>query len=48
MAARQGRYAEAAAYYEQALARDPDRLDVLVQLGIRAPVRLEASSLRCF
>jgi len=33
-AARQGRYAEASALYEQALAREPDRLDVLVQLGI--------------
>ena len=34
MAARQGRYAEASVLYEQALARDPDRLDALVQLGI--------------
>ena len=41
MAARQGRYAEASAYYEKTLARDPDRLDALVQLGIPGPVRLE-------
>lgn len=33
-AARAGRYAEATAFYEQALARDPDRLDALVRLGI--------------
>lgn len=33
-AARQGRYAEAAVLYEQALAKDPDRLDALIQLGI--------------
>jgi len=32
--ARQGRYAEASALYEQVLTRDPDRLDALVQLGI--------------
>jgi tetratricopeptide (TPR) repeat protein len=34
MAARQGRYAEASVLYEQALAKDPDRLDALVQLGL--------------
>ena len=33
-AARQGRYAEASALFEQTLAREPDRLDALVQLGI--------------
>ena len=50
MAARQGRYAQASAYYEKTLARDPDRLDALVQLGIPGPcapgglVRRAASS----
>ena len=33
-AARQGRYAEASVLYEEALARHPDRLDAIVQLGI--------------
>src|SRR5215510_7779762 len=33
-AARQGRYAEASVLYEEALARNPDRLDAIVQLGI--------------
>lgn len=33
-AARAGRYADAAAWYEETLARDPDRLDALVSLGI--------------
>jgi hypothetical protein len=37
MAAQQGRYAEASAYYEKALARDLDQLDALVQLGIPGP-----------
>jgi len=34
VAARQGRYAEASVLYEEALARNPDRLDAIVQLGI--------------
>jgi tetratricopeptide (TPR) repeat protein len=34
VAARQGRYVEAAVLYEEALARNPDRLDAIVQLGI--------------
>jgi tetratricopeptide (TPR) repeat protein len=34
VAARQGRYAEASVRYEEALARNPDRLDAIVQLGI--------------
>jgi tetratricopeptide (TPR) repeat protein len=34
VAARQGRYVDASVLYEQALARDPDRLDAIVQLGI--------------
>jgi tetratricopeptide (TPR) repeat protein len=33
-AARHGRYAEAATFYERALADDPDRVDAQVQLGI--------------
>jgi tetratricopeptide (TPR) repeat protein len=34
VAARQGRYAEASVLYEEALARNPGRLDAIVQLGI--------------
>jgi tetratricopeptide (TPR) repeat protein len=34
VAARQGRYAEASVLYEEALARNPDRLDAIVQLGV--------------
>jgi tetratricopeptide (TPR) repeat protein len=34
VAARQGRYAEASVLYEEALARKPDRLDAIVQLGV--------------
>jgi tetratricopeptide (TPR) repeat protein len=34
VAARHGRYAEAATLYERALADDPDRIDAQVQLGI--------------
>ena len=34
VAARQGRYVDASVLYEEALARDPDRLDAIVQLGI--------------
>jgi tetratricopeptide (TPR) repeat protein len=34
VAAGQGRYAEASVLYEEALARNPDRLDAIVQLGI--------------
>jgi tetratricopeptide (TPR) repeat protein len=34
VAARQGRYVEASVLYEEALARNPDRLDAIVQLGI--------------
>jgi tetratricopeptide (TPR) repeat protein len=34
VAAGQGRYAEASVLYEEALARKPDRLDAIVQLGI--------------
>jgi tetratricopeptide (TPR) repeat protein len=33
-AARHGRYAEAATFYERALADNPDRLDAQVQLGV--------------
>jgi len=34
VAARQGRYTEASVLYEEALARNPGRLDAIVQLGI--------------
>jgi len=34
VATRQGRYAEASVLYEEALARNPGRLDAIVQLGI--------------